>query len=158
MQIVKGDLLALAKQGLFDIVVHGANCQSTMNSGIARQIREQFPQAFYADLDDRRTPENKLGTCTYAYIDDYDFTIVNAYTQLTFNRKGEEFKDRFEYEAFDKILRGFVKYHSDKRFGFPYIGMGLAGGNSNRILKQLSDFSNEISGSVTLVEYANAAC
>ncbi len=155
MQIVKGDLLKLAKAGSFDIVVHGANCQSTMNSGIARQIKEQFPQAFYADLDDRRSPENKLGTCTYAYIDDYGFTIMNAYTQLTFNRKGEEFKDRFEYEAFDQILNHFKKYHSDKRFGFPYIGMGLAGGNPTRILKQLSGFSAEITGTVTLVEYVN---
>ncbi len=150
---MKGDLLELARQGHFDIIVHGANCQSTMNSGIARQIREQYPQAFYADVDDRRSPENKLGSVTFA--DAGNFTIVNAYTQLTYNKKGEEFKDRFEYAAFEKILRGLVKYHGKSRFGFPYIGMGLAGGNKEIILGLLEDFSDSITGTVTLVEYAN---
>jgi len=150
---IKGDLLELARQGYFDIVVHGANCQSTMNSGIARQIREQYPQAFYADVDDRRSPGNKLGSVTFAEAD--GFTIVNAYTQLTYNKKGEEFKDRFEYAAFEKILRGLAKYHGQARFGFPYIGMGLAGGNKQIILGLLEDFSDSITGTVTLVEYAN---
>ncbi len=150
---MKGDLLELARQGHFDLIVHGANCQSTMNSGIARQIREQYPQAFYADVDDRRSPENKLGSITFAEAD--GFTIVNAYTQLTYNKKGEEFKDRFEYAAFEKILRGLAKYHGKSRFGFPYIGMGLAGGDKDTILMMLDNFSQSITGTVTLVEYAN---
>jgi O-acetyl-ADP-ribose deacetylase (regulator of RNase III) len=152
---VKGDLLKLAREGHFDIVVHGANCQSTMNSGIAKQIKDQFPEAYYADVDDRRKPEHKLGCYSNAYIEQYKFIIVNAYTQLNYNRKGEEFKDHFEYEAFEKILRTLAKYHPNNRYGLPYIGMGLAGGNKERILTMLEDFSNQITGTVTLVEYEN---
>jgi len=152
---IKGDLLDFARKGHFDIVMHGANCQSTMNSGIAKQIKAQFPEAYYVDVDDRRKPEDKLGSYSNAYIDEYDFIILNAYTQLTFNRKDESFIDRFEYEAFEKILRTLAKYHSNNRYGLPYIGMGLAGGNKERILAMLEEFSNQITGTVTLVEYEN---
>ena len=43
-----------------------------------------------------------------------------------------------------------------KRFGFPYIGMGLAGGNKERIIDMLEHFAEELEpwgGSVTLVNF-----
>ena len=45
------------------------------------------------------------------------------------------------------------------RFGFPYIGMGLAGGDKDRILSMLEGFAKTIDkaaagGTVTLVEFA----
>ena len=42
------------------------------------------------------------------------------------------------------------------RFGFPLIGMGLAGGDKERIMAMLEDFSRRVEakgGSVTLVEF-----
>ena len=42
------------------------------------------------------------------------------------------------------------------RYGFPLIGMGLAGGDKERIMKILEDFASEIEsngGSVTIVEW-----
>ena len=41
-------------------------------------------------------------------------------------------------------------------FGFPYIGMGLAGGDSKRIIAMLENFAakiTELGGTVTLVEF-----
>jgi O-acetyl-ADP-ribose deacetylase (regulator of RNase III) len=46
MKIIKGDLVKLALEGHFDVIVHGCNCQGVMNSGIARQIRINFPNAY----------------------------------------------------------------------------------------------------------------
>ena len=41
MKVLKGDLLQLALEGVFDVIVHGANCQCSMGAGIAKAIRAQ---------------------------------------------------------------------------------------------------------------------
>ncbi|MCF6358846.1 MAG: hypothetical protein L3J54_13680, partial [Draconibacterium sp.] len=61
------------------IIIHGANCFSTMGAGIALQVKKFYPEAYQADFNDTRTPEEKLGHFTY--FDYNDFIIVNAYTQ-----------------------------------------------------------------------------
>ena len=35
MNIVKGDLIKSAKEGQFDVIIHGCNCFNTMGAGIA---------------------------------------------------------------------------------------------------------------------------
>ena len=39
---VDGDLIKLAKQGRFDVIVHGCNCFCQMGAGIAPQMAEAF--------------------------------------------------------------------------------------------------------------------
>jgi O-acetyl-ADP-ribose deacetylase (regulator of RNase III) len=50
VKVVRGDLLQLALDGAFDVIVHGANCQCVMGAGNARTIRERLPEAYEADL------------------------------------------------------------------------------------------------------------
>ena len=76
---IDGDLIKLAKQGKFDVIVHGCNCFSTMKSGIAPQMAEAFgcdefkkerlTYVEYDDMDnmyevktDNKGDINKLGT------------------------------------------------------------------------------------------------
>lgn len=156
MKIIKGNLLDLADQGEFDIIVHGCNCYNTMGSGIARQIRERYPEAWMADQATLEGDINKLGTISIAQDPSGRFMIVNAYTQYGFNRKDSPTEDVFEYTAFQLILEKMIKRVPNNRFGFPMIGMGLAGGNKERILAMLEDFSQKVElegGSVTLVEF-----
>lgn len=155
MKVIKGNLLDLAEQGEFDVIVHGCNCYNTMGSGIARQIRERFPEAWMADQATLEGDVNKLGTISVAKDPTDRFLIVNAYTQYGFNRSGES-NDVFEYTAFQLILEKMLKRIPNNRFGFPMIGMGLAGGNKERILAMLEDFSQKVEaegGTVTLVEF-----
>lgn len=154
---VKGDLLTLAKAGKFDIIVHGCNCQNTMGSGIAAQIKAQYPEAFQADWEyDQqmaRRRYNKLGNFTWASTSD-GFKIINAYTQFHYLPRNV---DHFEYASFKLILQKLVYYYGNYDFGLPYIGMGLAGGDKFRIQQLLDEFAVEIdkrAGSVTLVEYS----
>lgn len=156
----KGNLIDLAEQGNFDIIVHGCNCQNTMGSGIAAEIRMRYPDAYEADtrMDKEYGLEHrhfKLGKYSYATVNFsmHQFTIINAYTQNNFTPRGV---DHFEYESFAKILNKLSLYHDDKKFGFPYIGMGLAGGDKDRIIAMLEDFAEKVTakgGSVTLVEF-----
>lgn len=50
MNVIKGDLIKLALDGRFDVIVHGCNCQCAMGAGIAKSIKETFPEAYKADL------------------------------------------------------------------------------------------------------------
>lgn len=153
----KGDLIAMARQGEFDIIVHGCNCFCTMGSGIARQIRETWMQPYIADAATLTGDYNKLGTYTSSVVEDGKLTVINAYTQYDFNRPGEK-KDVFEYISFQMILQKLRYVYGDKalRWGFPMIGAGLAGGDWNWILGCLDGFSHQVNaqgGSVTIVEY-----
>lgn len=168
MKMVQGNILDLAEAGEFDIVVQGCNCFNTMGGGIAREIRERYPEVAGADLETIRGDYNKLGTWTEGYAwfnerainpdghpDDFDadnFIIINAYTQYDMST-GE---DVFEYTAFELILQKLLHEYGRKRIGFPRIGMGLAGGDENRIMAMLEKFASQVDtagGSVTLVEF-----
>jgi len=151
---VTGDLVALADAGEFDIVVHGCNCFNTMGAGIAKQLRTRWPDIAKADAATIKGNYNKLGTFSFAYIPDADkdFLAINAYTQYKIRREFQE--DVFEYTSFKMILQKLYYLHGCENFGFPKIGMGLAGGDENRIMSMLNYFSEAVDkrgGSVTLV-------
>ena len=134
----KGNLIDLAEQGEFDVIVHGANCQNVFGSGIAKEIGERYPEAYEADTlatKQWKNPVAKLGNfSTYATIGkSKPFIIVNAYTQVNFMPRGV---DHFEYESFYLILKK-LEALGGVRFGFPYIGCGLAGGDKDRIIASL---------------------
>lgn len=157
----KGNLIDMAEAGEFDVIVHGCNCQNVMGSSIAREIRERYPQAFEADriyhehlASDYDNPcIEKLGNYSEAWAE--KFTIVNAYTQVHYLPRGV---DHFEYGSFAVILKKLsYRFPGGTRFGFPYIGMGLAGGDKTRIMSFLEEFGREVKksgGSTTLVKFA----
>ncbi len=148
----KGNLLDLAEAGMFDIIVQGCNCFCTMGAGIAREIRGRYPHAAAIDSKTQRGDYTKLGNWTIGRPTD-EFIIINAYTQYKYASAGE---DVFEYTAFELILQKLAHQYGNRRFGFPHIGMGLAGGDRTRILSMLDDFAKRVAvsgGSVTLVEF-----
>ena len=146
----KGDLVAMGKNNEFDIILHGCNCFNTMNAGIARQIAEQFPDANLADEETLRGDAGKLGTYTIGMHG--RLVILNCYTQYDFSRNN----DVFDYHAFERVLGKIAHRFGKWRFGLPMIGMGLAGGDPNRIIPMIEKFAEAVEaqgGSVTLVEY-----
>lgn len=156
---VKGNLLDMADAGEFDIIIHGCNCFNAMGAGLAPQIARRYPLAEAVDSDTRKGSISKLGNWTMAYStndnpDQKEFRIINAYTQYSTSRQGE---DVFEYASFEVILRKLAHEYGAQRYGLPYIGMGLAGGDKRRIMALIENFAREISskgGSVTLVEFS----
>ena len=149
----KGNLLDLACDGEFDVVVQGCNCFNAMGGGIAKEIAARFPQAVLVDNETERGDYNKLGNYTVARANVAEFDIVNAYTQY----KTSTGEDVFEYAAFALILQKLERAYGTKRIGLPYIGMGLAGGKKEVIIPMIEYFATNVSakgGSVTLVEFA----
>ncbi len=60
-QIVEGDLFSFDA----DIYAHGANCMTTMRSGIAEIVAKEYPEAVLADKKTKYGDESKLGYYTY---------------------------------------------------------------------------------------------
>lgn len=149
MQTVRGDLIALAIAGDFDVIIHGCNCQNTMGAGIARSIKQQFPAAYEADKATAKGSREKLGTYSSATVDcdGRDLTIVNAYTQ--FNWRGRGIKA--DYDAIRSVFARIKNDFSGERIGYPLIGAGLAGGDWGVISQIITE---ELDGeNHTLVEY-----
>jgi O-acetyl-ADP-ribose deacetylase (regulator of RNase III) len=152
----QGNLLDLAEAGDFDVIVQGCNCFNTMGGGIALEISKRYPQAAEVEWETIKGDYNKLGTWTRSRTlsnkNKHSFTIINAYTQYNMST-GE---DVFEYVAFALICQKLIHTYGNKRIGLPYIGMGLAGGNKDIIIKMIEEFAYSASnkgGLVTLVEY-----
>jgi O-acetyl-ADP-ribose deacetylase (regulator of RNase III) len=66
MTTLTGDLLQLALDGIFDVIVHGCNCQFQMGKGIALSIKGIFPKAHAADRLTPRGNVSKFGTISGA--------------------------------------------------------------------------------------------
>ncbi len=134
-----GDLIQLAHEGHFDVIAHGANCFCTFGAGIAKAIKESFPEAYEADLKTRKGDYSKLGKLSLAKIkrDSHQFIVANLYTQYFFG-KAKDPKDSKEirYKAIEKSLKELKKQIPyDASIGLPKIGAGLAGGDWEIIRK-----------------------
>lgn len=126
---VKGNLLDSG----CDYICHQVNCQGVMGSGIAKQIRERFPDVYkyYKDRYNKwyyGSNEKLLGTIDVVYCRDQNMMVVNMYSQ---NECGYDGKRYTSYDAFSDALHA-IKHTVREGYtiGFPkYIGCGLGGGN-----------------------------
>lgn len=131
MKTIKGDLIKLAKEKKFDVIIHGCNCFCTMGAGIAKTIKNTFPQAFEADCETEKGSKAKLGTFTFATVteDNHLITIINAYIQHHYKGRGV----KADYEAIKSVFKLIKEDFKGKKIGYPKIGAGLAGGDWNII-------------------------
>jgi O-acetyl-ADP-ribose deacetylase (regulator of RNase III) len=149
MKTVHGDLIRLAQEGAFDLIVHGCNCFCTMGAGIAKSIKAAFPAACEADLATPRGSRAKLGSCSHATIDREGnlVIVVNAYTQFDWKGRGT----KVDYDAVRLCMRWIKETYPGRRIGLPKLGAGLAGGDWSVIAAIIGD---ELAGEdVTLVEF-----
>ena len=146
MKQVAGDLIEMAKNKEFDVIIHGCNCFNTMGAGIALQIKRNFKAAYEADQQTKKGDKKKLGTYTSAEVD--GIIIVNAYTQFRYSA-GKV--DNINYTAVRQVMQKIKQDFSGKRIGYPMIGGGLAGGDWNIISVIINE---ELAGEDhTLVKY-----
>jgi len=144
MNTINGNLIDLAEQGMFDVIVHGCNCKNAMGAGLAKKIKRRHPAVYEADTFAASKGLNFLGNI-YA-IEVGNFIVVNAYTQD--NWRG---KNNFDYNAIREAMRKINKKFKGKSIGVPKIGAGLAGGNWDIIAEIIKEELCDMD--VTLVIY-----
>lgn len=138
MNEVKGDLIEIAKQGKFDVIIHGCNCFNTMGAGIAKKIKNNWPEAYKEDCKTIKGDKTKLGT--YTMVNVGNLIIVNAYTQYHYG-KNQDYE--INYKAISEVFKKIKTDFTGKKIGFPKIGAGLAGGDWNIISNIIN---NELNG------------
>jgi O-acetyl-ADP-ribose deacetylase (regulator of RNase III) len=126
---ITGDLVENASD--YDVIVHGVNCHCTMRSGVAKAIRERFPEAYEVDLKTVKGDKSKLGTISHT-INTVPI-VVNAYTQYNYLPRNVVNAD---YNAIRSCMKEIRKKFHGKKIGLPKIGAGLAGGDWN-IIRQI---------------------
>jgi O-acetyl-ADP-ribose deacetylase (regulator of RNase III) len=153
MKTIYGNLLTYFENGEFDIIVHGCNCFCTMGAGIAKQIKQSYPDVYKKDLLTAKGDINKLGTYTYAEQKKQKY-IINAYTQYKYF--GEK---NIDYSAIKNVFEKINTDFCGKIIGIPKIGAGLAGGDWEIIetiidsIFNNDDGKNENNNKIVLVEY-----
>lgn len=108
------------------IVAHGVNCQGKMGSGVAKAIRDKWPEVYEAY---RTNPTGRamLGTCHLVQIEENDSLFVaNLYTQVFYGYGGGRYADS---EAVRRSLDQCAMYAEiyDLPIIMPKIGCGLGG-------------------------------
>lgn len=122
IKIVKGDLL-LAKQ---DIIAHQVNCMGKMNSGVAKQIKNKYIEAFayyehyvnrYVEVFGSRS--GLLGGTQF--VDVWDGKIVaNMFGQLQYGYDGKKYTNEEKlYHCFMSV-RKFAE-REGKSVALPYM-------------------------------------
>jgi O-acetyl-ADP-ribose deacetylase (regulator of RNase III) len=148
---VKGNLL----DSDCDYICHQVNCQGVMGSGIARQIRERWPEVYesYRDFYENCIwrKQNMLGKVDFAPIYNSRQMVVNMFAQDNCGYDGARYTS---YDAFATALHN-IDYCVQQRstIGFPKnIGCGLGGGNWNVISALIEEILGE-SHEVYIYEY-----
>jgi O-acetyl-ADP-ribose deacetylase (regulator of RNase III) len=140
IHIIQGDLL----KSDCTVIAHQCNCFSTMGAGIAKQIKNMYPQAYEADKSFPYSPEVRLGKLSYAYIPEKPIIIFNLYGQYDYGRSGVKTNYRALYSAMDSMFYILDEYPVPFpiKIGMPYgIGCGLAGGDWNIVYKMIEKLS-----------------
>lgn len=158
---LSGDLVQMADKGQFDLIVHGCNCFCTMGAGIALTIKNNWIEAYNADLKTAKGDANKLGSYSSVIVDTKankkSLTIINMYTQYDIGYSLDGIPP-VDYTAIHDGFFHLNKQYKDKRrdgkklkVGIPYIGAGLAGGDWEAIERLINVAAPDLD--ITLVKY-----
>lgn len=129
IKLITGDML----EAPLDAFMHQANCFCTMGSGVAKSVREKYPEVYAADCKTVKGDKTKLGTFSFAHTHDAKIGY-NLYSQYDFGHDGKQ------YTNYDAMRTGFIaiKKHLENIIPFATLGMpcrmGCTRGGGNWIL------------------------
>lgn len=139
-----GDVFDELKAG--DIFVHGCNAQGVMGSGIAKIVKDRFPEVYQ---EYKNCPFNNiLGSITYKKID--NILYINAVTQKYYGR--DVTRVYVDYDVVKTVMVEIITIAIEfgyNRVVFPFIGGGLANGNREILLdifRSLFDTASTVEG------------
>lgn len=138
-----------------DVILHQVNCQGVMGSGVAKQVKEKFPEVFNAYItlcNSYRRNDNRcvlLGYSQCVQIHNCDRYIVNLFAQENYGYDGNCYTD---YEALKECLRSVNSQFVGKKIAIPYLmACHRGGGDWSVVSKMIEETLTDCD--VTLYEY-----
>lgn len=141
----QGDMFSheFPKDQVWKVFAHGCNAQGVMGSGVAAQIKKQFPSAYERYMEVYKKYGLELGS----YVDDWteDVCVLNMITQEYYGRDKSTV-----YVSYDAVKQCFndLDHYATSHMGIdkpevvmPKIGAGLANGDWSIIEKIIEDTS-----------------
>lgn len=149
VEIIDGNLLDFPND--INVIAHSCNTRNIMGAGIAKQIKDRYPEAYEADTKAYNTEYDKngqyvhwLGKFSKAEINDRKY-VYNMYTQASVG-EGRQVDYEVFWKAVKRVEQDLFEMNVNKHeydgsappiLGLPYgISCGLAGG-SWRIIKAI---------------------
>jgi len=102
-----------------DIICHQVNCQGVMGSGVAKAVKDKFPQVFNAYVQFVNSYPTVLGQTQVVKVSDNQH-IANLFGQYNYGTSGERFTS---YDAIDTALsrlKYFMMENNLNSISFPY--------------------------------------
>ncbi len=144
IEYIQGDLLTFPNG--ISVIAHSANCRNTFGSGLAKQIREEFPAAYEADTEfhekARGLPDHMLGMYSRAEVAGKRY-VCNLYSQASFGRDRRYVDYEALYLALYRLREDLETAHTAGRpwiLGLPHnISCGTAGGSWTVVNAMIQD-------------------
>lgn len=155
VRLVNGDMFS----GDESYKVHQVNCKGAMGAGIAKTIKEKYPNVYtkYKRVcDSQNNSSDLLGKIQVIKVIEKGFYIVNLFGQDNYHSASGRCTN---YEAFYTCLEKLREYiyknpDGEKTVAFPYkIASNLAGGDWNVILSMIKSVFENTDIEVTIYNY-----
>lgn len=138
------------------MIAHCANTQNVMGSGIALQIKEEYPLAFEADTKAAEAKKNQLGQFSVAKLPNGKM-IVNVYAQGLYGMDKRQLDYEAFYVAFEELHRLLLEAKDKGKIhvlGVPKnIGCFRAGGSWLVVEAMLKEIFLDSPIKLIIVEY-----
>jgi O-acetyl-ADP-ribose deacetylase (regulator of RNase III) len=120
---IRGDILETDS----DVIAHGVNCKGVFGAGLAKEIRDKWPEVYNNYMDKFLRLGWRLGEIQINYPENK--IVVNMATQENYGRDPK--KVYVDYSAVAVCLDKLFKYCKEHSLScaIPKIGCGLANGD-----------------------------
>lgn len=121
------------------VIIHGVNARGVMGSGVAKDIRIAFPEAFHKYLEAYSSGFLELGSISFVTLAN-GVVVVNACTQNFYGYDGAMYVN---YDAVRNCLAAVKLTFPEGPYFLPKIGCGLGGGDWNVVSKIIEETLGE---------------
>ena len=151
MRIIEGCLIEAFKRGEVDVLAHQVNCQGKMNSGIAKAIREEWPEHYEDYMSECERHNNfkltPLGTEVYTDVSTPKGTgrIVGLFSQDRYGYDGQRYTN---YNALAlSLYHTCLQAERGSLIGIPFkLGCDRGGGNWDFVSELITDTEKRFRG------------
>jgi O-acetyl-ADP-ribose deacetylase (regulator of RNase III) len=150
IKYIEGNILNCKEK----VIAHGCNAHGVMGSGVAKILRDKYPEIFPTYQALCLGEGNIMGDIVFVPAQSDNIVICNMITQQNYGKSGSKF---VSYDAIDDCFHNFKLVNMMKQLNtglaIPKIGAGLGGGDWDIIEKIIEKASTKHGYDVTVYVY-----